>query len=347
MLAMENSSLDFVASMTVCPSDIRKITKHLHLSKSSFNAIPNVLITPLFASKGSLKLVEEMAEQGTSVFFDSGGYYVQMGRLKYEELYMPLRESYKVNRWASVYTLPDHVPTSQDTPEVVEQKVKDTIDYSTLFFHEMPDDLKPRAMPVIQGHTYKQIDACLEAYIRLGVKRIGFGSFGTSGKNSEVNIATNDAVTLAAYVIDIAHSHAMKVHLFGLGVPALVAMIKGIGADSFDSSSWLKSAGFGQIFLPFMRSYSISHNYTTSEFQKGLTIPQFEDLRNLTGHSCELCNSLHELQNCKMYRAAHNLIVMMETVEMANSGDYSHIRNIYNLGSNRYRKEFEKWLQPN
>src|SRR5690606_27529684 len=137
----------------------------------------------------------------------------------------PLMSAYKANRWASVYTLPDHVPLSQDQPEVVEQKVRDTITYSTLFFQEMPDELKPRAMPVVQGHNYQQIDACLEAYIRLGVNWIGFGSFGTMGQKSEVNVVTQNALELARYVIQVAHTHNIKVHLFGLGAPPLVAMI--------------------------------------------------------------------------------------------------------------------------
>src|SRR5690606_25614368 len=121
---------------------------------------------------------------------DSGGYYVQIGKLKYEELYMPLLEAYRANKWADVYTLPDHVPLSQDSPAVVAQKVRDTIDYSTHFFNEMPDELKSRAMPVVQGHTFEQVDACLTAYLKLGVRWIGFGSFGTTGAKNEVNVTT-------------------------------------------------------------------------------------------------------------------------------------------------------------
>jgi hypothetical protein len=146
-------------------------------------------------------------------------------------------------------------------------------------------------MPVVQGHNIRQVDDCLDAFIKLGVKQIGFGSFGTSGKNAEINVATNNAVEMARYVIQVAHTHDMKVHIFGLGTPALVAMIKGIEADSFDSSSWLKAAGFGQVFLPFMRAYNISHNSTVSELQKGITFEQFQEWIELTGHQCMLCDS--------------------------------------------------------
>lgn len=338
--------LHFVASMTICPSDIRKLRQHIALAQPELDPLESVLVTPLFANTNSLQMAQEMAEVGRRVYFDSGGYYVQVGKLKYEELYIPLLRAYRANRWAAIYTLPDHVPLSQDDPDTVTQKVRDTIDYSTHFFHEMPDELKPRAMPVVQGHTYEHIDACLGAYFKLGVKWIGFGSFGTMGSNNEVNIATQSAVELAKYVIEVAHSYSVKVHLFGLGTPALVAMLKGIQADSFDSSTWLKSAGFGQIFLPFMRAYNISHRNTTSELQRGITFQQFDRWRKLTGHHCKLCESPLQMQKSKMYRATHNLIVMAETVDTVNRGDFELIQSIYHNGSVKYRGEFEKWLQP-
>lgn len=343
---MKNHNLEFVASLTVCPSDIQKIQMHLQSADSQCHPLRNVLITPLFISSKSLNLVRQMAELGNHVYFDSGGYYVQSGRLKYEELYMPLLEVYKANRWASVYTLPDHVPLTQDKPETVECKVRDTIIYSSLFFQELPDELKSKAMPVVQGHTYAQVDACLEAYIKLGVKRIGFGSFGTNGNNNEVNVATKSAVDLVKYVIRVAHSHGLKVHTFGLGVPALAAMLKGVAADSFDSATWLKSAGFGQVFLPFMRAYNISYKTSVSELQRGITFEQFEELRKFTGHRCVFCESLDNLHRYKMHRALHNLVVIAETVQMINHGQFEQIQQIYKNGSHRYKGEFERWLQP-
>lgn len=336
--------LEFVASMTVCPSDIHKIQHHLELAQPRVNPLSSILITPLFIYNGSMELARKMEENGSKVLFDSGGYYVQIGRLKYEELYMPLLEAYKANRWASVYTLPDHVPTTQDTPEEVEQKVSDTITFSSLFFQEMPDELKLRAMPVVQGHTLQQIERCLEAYLALGVKNIGFGSFGTAGQNSEINVATTNAIDLAKHTIQVAHDYDVKVHLFGIGRPALLAMVKGIQADSFDSSSWLKAAGFGQVFLPFMRGYNITYNTHVSQLEQSITFEQFQKWVSSTGHKCALCSSFVKLQESKMHRAVHNLIAVSETVEMLNHGDYEQIKRIYENGSPKYRNEFERWL---
>lgn len=343
---MPDHRLEFAASITVCPSDIRKIRQHVDLANPTVDPLQTVLITPLFVERGSLELARCMAEEGRRVMFDSGGYYVQIGKLPYEGLYMPLLELYRKHRWASLYTLPDHVPLSQDSAAVVDQKVRNTITYSTLFFQEMPDDLKSRAMPVVQGHSYRHVDACLKAYLKLGVRWIGFGSFGTQGTNNEVNIATQNSIDIARYVIDVAHINGVKVHLFGIGAPPLVAMVKGIKADSFDSASWLKASGYGMVSLPFMRFYNISHQNQLSEFQRGIEPDDFEQLKHLTGHRCLLCDDYNGLQTKKMYRAAHNLIVLSESVSMINDQRFEHIKRIYEGGSVKYRSEYKKWLLP-
>lgn len=337
--------LNFFTALTLCPSDIRKIRRLLDIYRVDTNPLRHILITPLFAPPESLKLVRNLKENnGSTVMFDSGGYYVQVGKLTYQELYYPLLEFYKANPWADIYTLPDHVPTSQDSEEVVWQKIRNTAEYTALFYQEMPQHLQSRALAVVQGHTYEQVDLCLQTYLDLGIPRIGFGSFGTIGKNSGINIATNSAVNLAEYVVDIAHKNGIKVHFFGLGAPALIAMIYGAGADSFDSSAWIKSAGFGQVYLPFTRGYNISHRNGGSELQRGIQFEEFETLKILTGHSCPFCASIDELQVHKMYRALHNLIAIQQSVNMINSDAGDTIERIYRNGSPRYREEYQKWL---
>jgi len=336
--------LRFVASMTACTSDIRKIKAHLQLANPSVDPLQHILVTPRFMNQESMCLIRRLSEEGRTVTFDSGGYYVQTGRLSYEDLFYPLLETYHNHRWAETYVLPDHVPTSQDDKDTVQFKVETTARTSALFYDCLADELKPRAMPVVHGQTIRQIDLCLETYIGMGAKKIGFGSFGTMGAKKEVNVATQNAVELARYVIHVAHQHSIKVHIFGLGVPAIVAMLKGIGADSFDSSSWLKSAGFGQVFMPFMRSHNITYKSVTSELQLGITERDFEQLKITTNHHCAMCDDLEKLRNHKMYRAIHNLITIAESVERVNRGDFDTIHAIYSNGSKKYRDEAMKWL---
>jgi len=66
--------------------------------------------------------------------------------------------------------------------------VQATITVARLFHAEMPSHLRPRAMPVVQGHTRRQIQACIETYMELGTQVVGFGSFGTTGASSDINI---------------------------------------------------------------------------------------------------------------------------------------------------------------
>jgi queuine/archaeosine tRNA-ribosyltransferase len=337
--------LHFFTALTLCPSDIRKIRDLLDRHGIAENHLRQILFTPLFAPVESLALVRDLKEQTNSVvMFDSGGYYVQVGKLAYQELYYPLLKLYRANPWADIYTLPDHVPTSQDSDETVWRKVRDTAEYTELFFQELPIHLRSRALAVVQGRTREQVDLCLKTYLKLGVSRIGFGSFGTIGKSSGVNIATHSAVELARYVVDVAHKNEITVHFFGLGAPALVAMIYGTGADSFDSSAWIKSAGFGQVYLPFTRGYNITHRNGSSEMQKGIQIEEFEALQILTEHTCPFCSSATELQRHKMYRALHNLVAIQQSVDMVNSSDRGTIARIYENASPRYKEEYQRWL---
>lgn len=339
--------LDFYASLTLTQSDIRKIAHHLSREQYSLtDYLSHILITPLFSSKESMDRVRALKDRfGAEVMFDSGGYYVQTGKLEYSELYFPLLTYYLENQWADVYTLPDHVPTSQDNSKEVWQKVEETVRFSSLFFDELPARLQERAMPVVQGHTIEQVEYCLRRYLDMGVNYVGFGSFGTGGQNSELNVTTHQSVDLATHVVNVAHQYGIKVHFFGLGAPALTAMIYGCGADTFDSSSWIKAAGFGQVFLPFMRAYNVSHRNGTSDLQKGITIEQFDEWRQLTGHRCSFCDDIAALQERKMWRTLHNLIVVKDTIELINNGQLDRIRQIYEEGSPKYQREFEKWLQ--
>lgn len=341
-------NLHFFSSLTLTQSDIYKITTYLEQGGYAVEQfLGRILVTPLFASKETMARVFDLRTSfGSEVMFDSGGYYVQTGKMNYADLYYPLLKYYLQNQWADIYTLPDHVPTSQDSPERIEQKVEETVQFSRNFYLELPPNLQARAMPVVQGHNHDQVDFCLKSYLALGVKYLGFGSFGTSGQGSELNVTTAKSVELARHVVRFAHQNGVKVHFFGLGAPALTALIYGSGADSFDSSSWIKAAGFGQIFLPFMRAYNISYRNGSSEMQKGITVKQFAEWRELTGHRCSFCDDIAQLQAKKMYRTVHNLIVIKETVELLNQRRFDRIERIYELGSPRYRQEYTKWLQP-
>ncbi len=338
-------TLNFFASITAVPSDFRKIESSLAKVNSNLDPLAHVLTTPLFLNKEAIDSVRcFQVERGSEVCFDSAGYYVQVGKIGYHELYMKLLHCYRANRWADRYVLPDYVPLSSDTFEQVEEKVRETVYYSCLFFEEMPDELKPKAMPVVHGRTRAQVEYCLEHYLKLGVEWVGFGSFGTFGKNNETNVATQSAVENARLVVKIATDHGLRVHLFGLGAPALAGMIHSIGAASFDSASWFKAAGFGQVHLPLMRGYNITYNNSLSEIQKGITWDDFTRLKQVTQHDCIYCADYQTLASHKMHRVIHNLLVINESVNMLNLGQFDRARAIYEQGSIKYKEEYKQWL---
>ena len=338
--------LSYFAAITDGPSTIRRVTELLDTAgPHPRSPLTGVLLTPVVLGPRSIDAFRSLQEErGVQICFDSGGYYVQVGKIAYEDLYLRLLKVYRDHPWADRYVLPDNVPTSRDTPEEVWAKVQQTVQWSRMFFSELPSMLQERAMPVVHGHTLEQADFALSSYIEMDVRQVGFGSFGTFGKNEGVNVAHASSVQIARWVIAAARKHGIRVHLFGLGTPALVAMIAGLGAQSFDSSGWLKSAGFGQVTLPFSRSYNITHRNTQSALQQGISWEDFVANRDRTGHRCPHCDQWETLARSKWRRAVHNLLCLSESVAMINRNDHDRIRAIYAGGSPKYREAATQWL---
>jgi len=337
--------LDFYTSLTVTTSDINKMAALLTEAGQLQRAFSHILTTPIFMHPGALLRLQALSEQiGAQVCFDSAGYYVQVGRISYDDLYYKLLLCYRANPWAARFVLPDNVPCSQDDAATVWRKVRQTVEMSCLFWRELPPAMRARAVPVVHGHTPEQIEYCLHHYLALGkVAALGFGSFGTSGKDNGSNTATNQAVTNVRQVVAAATAAGLGVHLFGLGVPALVGLIDSLGASSFDSATWLKGAGFGQVHLPFTRSYNISHRSMRSELQQAISRAEFDRLRTITGHSCYFCTDVDRLSDSKMHRAMHNLLSVHDSVAAVNERKHPQIASIYAQSSPKYRKDYLSW----
>ena len=343
--------LTFYTSLTVAPSDIVKISQLLETVGRLEEGLSHILTTPLFINQRALGLIRDLKERiGAQVCFDSAGYYVQVGRISYDDLYYRLLCLYRAQPWADRFVLPDHVPLSREHPDpstarrIVWDKVRQTVDMSCIFWQEMPAELKRRCVPVVHGHTAEQIEYCLSHYLQLdSMAALGFGSFATGGKDNEANMTTEAALENVRLVVEVAQRHGLDVHLFGLGVPATVGLIRALNVSSFDSASWLKAAGFGQVNLPFTRSYNITHRSTRSELQRGITREEFDRLRAITDHTCPFCANLDDLADKKMYRAVHNLLALRESVAAVNAGEDDRIAAIYAQSSPKYRKAFLQW----
>ena len=338
--------MNFVASLTMNASDLRQVIQLWDASGDPRNPFAYVLITPLFAKPSTLRIVREELKdkRGSNVYFDSGGYYVQQGRIPYEKLYGLLMDYYCRNRWADWYVLPDWVPTSKDDPETVEAKVNATITVGKLFYLELPEQLKERAIPVVQAHTKAQIIACIDAYKEIANNQIGFGSFGTSGKTNGVNTITNQSVDTLRLLISLTERLGLNVHLFGVSTPPILYLFQQLRISSFDSMAWMKAGGFGNVFLPLVRGYLTTYRVPerSHTFQA-----EFEELKGLTGHRCPFCENFSKLESNRMFRIMHNLTSVLDTLDILKNDNLSHdqILRIIPQGSPRYLRYYgeDQW----
>lgn len=335
--------MQLVTSLTLDTSLLRKLLRLWDEGGDPRNPFAAVLVTPLFASPATLKLIrEELKEKrGTRVYFDSGGYYAQQGKIGFHALYCNLRDFYSNfdNHWADWYVLPDHVPTSKDTPEIVEEKIYDTVSASKNLFHELPTYVRDRSIPVIQGHTDQQLRYCVENYLSLGMRYLGFGSFDTCGPNQSINRITLHSVDLLKMVNELANSHDFGLHLFGIGSPPAHYLFKQMQVRSFDSLTWLKAAGYGHVFLPFVRGYRITHQSIKRTYWEK---SDFVLWKELTEHNCPFCESFSELAENRLFRILHNVTTFMETVERLGEWNKERIHNIIESTSPTYISFLER-----
>lgn len=315
----------FVRSLTVSRSEILEFLRLWELSGDPRPPFEDLILTPLpgLTDPSRVSAVREQLAARSTVIFDSGGYAVQQGSISYEDLYQRLLSYYRANDWADAYVLPDYVPTSDLNVGEVEARVNATITVAKLFYSELPPALRRRALPVVQGRTRKQMQACVETYVELGCGVIGFGSFGTTGASNDVNILTAQSVDLLGFLAQLAAKYGLHIHAFGVGSPTLLPVLYEMGVYSFDSSCWLRTAGFGNVFLPFVRRRSISGGRLREKAgHRPLTRSEFEELQQETGHTCYFCASFEELRMSRFYQILHNLTVIMDTVESLNSGKH-------------------------
>jgi len=342
-LTDEGESVQLVTSLTVDASLLRKLLHLWDESGDPRNPFACVLVTPLFSSPSTLKIVrEELKEKrGATVYFDSGGYYAQQGKITFDDLYVALRDYYRnpENQWADWYVLPDHVPTSIDTVETVDVKVSDTITASKMFFAEMPSRIQEYSIPVIQGHTFEQVNRCIAAYREMGVKYIGFGSFGTNGSNNSINVADERSAKNVIHITTELAKAGINLHTFGVSTPPLIHAFQKLGIYSFDSLAWQRSAGYGKAYMPFTRAYNVSHRSTRNS---SLSQVEFEQIKQRTGHTCPFCEDFHLLSERRLYRSLHNLVAVMETIDHNTTLGKEAIASLIAWKSPRYYQLFEE-----
>ena len=323
---LPNRKLTFVASLTSVPADLKQLIQLWENEGPDHKPFDKCIITPLFIARKSFDYVRYMHENwGIEVIFDSGGFFVQQGKISYDELFSRLLDFYLKHKWAQTYVLPDFVPTSRQTSEEVTERVHVTAGESIRFLKKLPTDLQSKALGVLQGHTPEDLKYCFDIYMNSGLQSIGFGSFDTTGVNAEINLLTTRTESRLVFVRDLILRGFLdakigappNLHLFGVSSPNIIHRFKGYLATSFDSSGWQRTAGFGNVYLPFMGRRNVSHKSTALTINKGLSAKEFYAECERTGHSCPFCKNFTRLQEDRLIRMWHNVIVfsdMMETI---------------------------------
>ena len=85
---LPNRKITFVASLTSVSTDLKQLIQLWEREGPNGKPFDRCIITPLFIARKSFEYVQYMHERwGIEVIFDSGGFYVQQGKISYDELF--------------------------------------------------------------------------------------------------------------------------------------------------------------------------------------------------------------------------------------------------------------------
>lgn len=153
---------------------------------------------------------------------------------------------------------------------------------------------------------------------------------------------TDEAFKNLQWAVQRAHEAGMTVYAFGVGGPTSVPLLYEAGIDTFDTTSWMRSSGYGNVFLPFKSRFNASHKRTSGKI---LTKDKLAQMKGETGHECPFCKSIEQLQDSRWNRIIHNLIILHEMSNQIQSLSRDEIINRMNPESN-YRKRLQEATQP-
>jgi ribosomal protein S18 acetylase RimI-like enzyme len=322
--------ITFVAALTASTNDLKLMVDMWESQGPRQKPFERCIITPLFIDPGAFQSVRHMHDRWeVEVVFDSGGFFVQQGKIGYHELFSRLLAFYTKNDWAEGYVLPDFPPTSRQSDSQATERVYVTAAEGVRFFKRLASHLQPLAIAGLQGRTSGHLRHCYDAFQGSGIKRLAFGSFDTTGVNAEINILTDAGKRRLEFLRDlIRHEYVGNrlatmpdLHFFGISSPMAMSSFDGYLATSYDSSGWLRTAGFGNVYLPFQSRRNVSHGSTALRLGSGLSAAEFYAGCEKTGHGCPFCHDFNRLKKDRFARMWHNALVLTEMTESVNKNN--------------------------
>jgi hypothetical protein len=109
-----------------------------------------------------------------------------------------------------------------------------------------------------------------------------------------------------------------SLHLFGVSSPALMAKFPRFLATSFDSSGWMRTAGYGNVYLPFQSRRNVTHGASALSCGAGLSAAAFYTACAESGHECPFCRDFDRIRRDRYARMLHNAIVFREMTARLN-----------------------------
>jgi hypothetical protein len=334
--------MDFYVSLTINRCHLKRLCDiwNSRIPDSGF-PFHRAIVSPLFARNGILsQLYQNRAH--CKVILDSGGFHVQQGRMALATASQKLRTLYRENAWAHRFALPDAPITSLDSRDVVKRKLHSTRSQYRTFPKFLATALRSRLLPVVHGTTYREIHRNALAARRVGSSYLGFGGFATSGPNAGVNSFTPYNLRLLVEFATLCKEWNLGLHVFGIGGPAAISVLQFVPVDSFDSAGWIRTAAYGNVYLPYIGAVNITGGTVSRRF---VTKREFVRLRKDTKHVCAFCIDQELLARSWPHRALHNYCTINQAVQTLAESDSHQTLQILRSFNPRFAKYLELVLE--
>jgi queuine/archaeosine tRNA-ribosyltransferase len=221
-----------------------------------------------------------------------------------------LRSAYQEHSWADRFALPDAPITSLDSRGAIKQKLASTRRQYRIFPAGLSGALRPKLLPVVHGTTPEEVCWSALAARSVGSKSLGFGGFATSGPNSGVNSFTPGSLQLLIQFAVRCAEWKLDNHVFGIGGPAAIVVLHYAGVTTFDSAGWIRTAAYGNVYLPFLGAVNITGGAVS---RRCVTRREFSKLCKTSGHACVFCADVSMLMRSWPHRALHNYCTIAHT----------------------------------
>ncbi|MEM4591735.1 MAG: tRNA-guanine transglycosylase [Nitrososphaerota archaeon] len=244
--------------------------------------------------------IHQLLEFNGLVLMDSGGFkFIKTNKINITpEILIQLYEKSRPD----IGVVLDHPVTPHLSPRDVGKRVTQTL-RNTRRMAELKRG-EYELMPVIHGYDMRLRERYIKKLQHIGV----FNIYGVGGIVPLLLPTLGGGGSIYDVVRIIAHTRWLLpdklIHAFGVGTPLVMHIVFYAGADSFDSISWLKSAGYGYVFLP-------------GSSQRSIKRIDKEERMVLEACECPACRKtgVEGLRRSYAARAIHNAYVCQKEVE--------------------------------